>query len=388
MRRTPGYRALLTVGPLAACLFTIALCASPAHAQKTDVLVLSNGDHVTGEIKELTRGKVRFKTDPMGTVYIKWQDIVSITSDKIMEVELESGQKFFGSVQPSSEPGQDEIVTGKTLIGVRHLSVVRVTPIKDNFWSRMDGSIDLGLSFLQQNSQLDYNLGAEVKYRAENSRSSIKISSIVRLQNDTETTNRQSITLAHVQSFAPKWFWAGVGAFDANAELSLDGRTSAGGGAGRWFVQTNKINLLTWGGVLYAYEQFQEQDGENVLNGIVATMFDFFIDAERKSDITAALDIIPSFTQSGLLLQAVPAEQLRQQAADGGYDQQERLRRDDVAGLVLLEEMGPASREEPEVSRAPSRPDRPKGRETDRAPRLQSCRRDPERSGSRRRSRP
>ncbi len=284
MRRTPGYRALLPVGQLTACLFAIALCASPAYAQKTDVLVLSNGDHITGEIKEFTRGKVRFKTDPMGTVYIKWQDIVSITSDKVFEVELSSGQKYFGSIQPSSESGQDEIVTGTTLVGVRHASVVRVTPIKDSFWSRLDGSIDLGLSFLQQNSQFDYNLGAEVKYRAENSRTSFKISSIVRLQNEAETTNRQSITLAHVQSFAPKWFWAALGAFDANAELSLDGRTSAGGGAGRWFVQTNKINLLTWGGVLYAHEQFQDLEGDNVLNGIVATMFDFFIDAERKSD--------------------------------------------------------------------------------------------------------
>ena len=299
MRRTPGYRALLPIGPLTVCLFGIALCASPAQAQKTDVLVLSNGDHVTGEIKELTRGKVRFKTDPMGTVYIKWQEIVSITSDKVFEVELESGQKFFGSIQPSSESGQDEIVTGKTLVGLRHLAVVRVSPIKDSFWSRLDGSIDLGLSFLQQNTQFDYNLGAEVKYRAENSRTSLKISSIIRLQNETETTNRQALTVAHVQSFAPKWFWAGLGAFDANAELSLDGRASAGGGAGRWFVQTNKINLLSWGGVLYAHEKFEDQEGDNVLNGIVATMFDFFIDADRSSDIHASVDIIPSFTQSG-----------------------------------------------------------------------------------------
>lgn len=299
MRRTHGYRTLLPGGPLTACLFAITLCASPARAQKTDVLILSNGDQVTGEIKELTRGKVRFKTDPMGTVYIKWQDIVSITSDKVFEVELSSGQKLFGSMRPSPEPGQDEIVTGKTLIGVRHLSIVRVTPIKDTFWSRLDGSIDLGVSFLQQNSQLDYNLGADARYRAENSRTSITVSSIVRLQSDTETTNRQTITLSHVQSFAPKWFWAGLGGFDANAELSLDGRASAGGGAGRYFVQTNKINLLTWGGVLYAHEQFQDQEGDDVLNGIIATMFDFFIDAERKSDITASVDIIPSFTQSG-----------------------------------------------------------------------------------------
>ncbi|MEJ2319508.1 MAG: hypothetical protein P8Y21_09195, partial [Gemmatimonadales bacterium] len=83
MRGTRAYRAAPPLGGIAAGLFTIVLCAIPAHAQKTDALVLSNGDRITGEIKELTRGKVRLKTDPMGTVYIKWQDIASITSDKV-----------------------------------------------------------------------------------------------------------------------------------------------------------------------------------------------------------------------------------------------------------------------------------------------------------------
>ncbi|UCG75370.1 MAG: DUF481 domain-containing protein [Gemmatimonadota bacterium] len=280
-------------------LSAIFLSIAPAHAQKTDVLILSNGDHVTGEIKEFNRGKVRFKTDPMGTVYVKWQDIVSITSDKTFEIELTSGQKFFGSLQPAPETGQLEIVTREATVDVRHLSVVRVTPIKSTFWSRLDGSIDLGLSFLQQNSQFDYNLGVEARYRAANSQTTLKVSSIVRLQDEAETTNRQSVTLAHVQSFAPRWFWAGLGAFDKNAELSLAGRGSAGGGAGRFFVQTNKVNLLIWGGVIYAHEQFEDQSPDNLLNGIVSTLFDFFVDRDRKSDITANVDIIPSFTQGG-----------------------------------------------------------------------------------------
>lgn len=299
MRGTRAYRASPPFGGIAAGLFAIALCASPAHAQKTDVLVLGNGDHVTGEIKDLTRGKVRLKTNSMGTVYIKWQDIVSITSDKVFEVELESGQKFFGSIRPSEESGQDEIITDQADVGVRHLAIVRVTPIKESFWQRLDGSIDLGLSFLQQNSQFDYNLGAEVKHRAENSLTQLKISSIVRLQNETQTTNRQSFTLAHIQSFAPRWFWAALGAFDSNAELSLTGRASGGGGAGRFFVQTNKINLLTWGGLTYAYEQFKEVPSDDALNAIVSTLFDFFIDQERKSDVTVNLDVIPSLTQGG-----------------------------------------------------------------------------------------
>ena len=293
---------------LTAAALCMVLGSTPGFAQKTDVLVLVNGDRVTGEIKELTRSKVRLKTDPMGTVYVKWQDIVSITSDKTFEIELSSGQKFFGSLHPSEQEGQDEIVTGKATVGVRHLSIVRVTPIKESFWSRLDGSIDIGLSFLQQNSQFDYNLGAQVKHRAENSLTQFQWSSIVRLQNDTETTNRQTLTLAHIQSFAPKWFWAGLGAYDANAELSLDGRGSGGGGAGRYFVQSNKINLLTWGGVLYAYEKFSDMPGESVLNTIVSTIFDFFVDADHKSDITVSLDIIPVVTQSGRIRLEANAE--------------------------------------------------------------------------------
>jgi hypothetical protein len=299
MRGIPGYRPSLPLGGIAAGLFAIALCAGPALAQKTDVLILSNGDHVTGEIKEYVRGLVRLSTDPMGTVYVKWEDIASITSDKTFEIELQSGQKFFGSIRPSEVTGQDEVVTAEASVPVQHRTVVRVTPIKDTFWSRLSGSVDLGLSFLQQNAQFDYNLSADVGYRAANSITKLDISSIVRLQDEAETTNRQQVTLAHVQSFAPKWIWAGLGAYDANAELSLVGRGSAGGGAGRWFVQTSKVSLLTWGGLVFAHEQFEEIPSDNVLNAIVSTAFDFFIVRGRKSDITVNLDLIPSLTQGG-----------------------------------------------------------------------------------------
>ena len=299
MRLSLGYRALVRLRYAATGLLAVVLSAGPVQAQKTDVLILGNGDHVTGEIKEFTRGMVRFSTDPMGTVYVKWEDIVSVTSDKTFEIELQSGQKFFGSIRPSEMDGQDEIVTGEAAVPVRHLSVVRVTPIKDTFWSRLSGSIDLGLSFLQQNTQFDYNLSTDMEYRAANSTTKLDISSIVRLQNEAETTNRQQVSLIHVQSFAPKWIWAALGAFDKNAELSLAGRGSAGGGAGRIFIQTNKVTLGTWGGLVYAHEQFEEQPADNVLNGIVSTIFDFFIVRGRKSDITVNLDLIPSLTQGG-----------------------------------------------------------------------------------------
>jgi hypothetical protein len=47
------------------------LAAGPALAQRTDELVLYNGNTITGEIKSLQQGKVRFKTDHADTIYIE-----------------------------------------------------------------------------------------------------------------------------------------------------------------------------------------------------------------------------------------------------------------------------------------------------------------------------
>ena len=52
--------------PRASCL--LVLLASPALAAKTDVVVLRNGDRLTGEVQQLERGRLQLKTDDLGTV--------------------------------------------------------------------------------------------------------------------------------------------------------------------------------------------------------------------------------------------------------------------------------------------------------------------------------
>lgn len=44
---------------------------------KTDRAVFLNGDVLTGEIKSLDRGKLRYSTNAMGTVSIEWDDLES-----------------------------------------------------------------------------------------------------------------------------------------------------------------------------------------------------------------------------------------------------------------------------------------------------------------------
>src|SRR5271170_6767954 len=75
-----------------------ALLAGRAEADKTDVVVLLNGDHLTGEIKGMSRGQLDFKTDDAGRFSIEWVKIARVTSKHIFEVELSSGKKYYGTL--------------------------------------------------------------------------------------------------------------------------------------------------------------------------------------------------------------------------------------------------------------------------------------------------
>ena len=80
-------------------IFFIILLVSASQAvqaERTDVIYLQNGDRITGEIKSLFRGKLEFKTDHMGTVFIEWDDIREIVSTTGHAVELTNGQRFYG----------------------------------------------------------------------------------------------------------------------------------------------------------------------------------------------------------------------------------------------------------------------------------------------------
>ena len=58
-------------------VLAVPLCTTLLEARdKTDVVRLKNGDRITGEIKELERGKLTVKTDSMGTLSIELKDVM------------------------------------------------------------------------------------------------------------------------------------------------------------------------------------------------------------------------------------------------------------------------------------------------------------------------
>src|SRR5262249_61371886 len=118
-----------------------ALACAPlpfALAAKTDVVVLRNGDTLTGEVKEVDRGRLTFKTDDMGTLAIEWDKVRRVTAGATFEIEDLDGHQYFGSLRPGTNEGEVDIVSpagGWTLPPAR---VVRVQRQGATFWQRLD----------------------------------------------------------------------------------------------------------------------------------------------------------------------------------------------------------------------------------------------------------
>ncbi len=284
---------------LAMAALAVAIQTEPAFAQKTDVVILSNGDAVTGDVKEFQRGKMKFSTDAMGTVYVEWPKIITLTTDKTFEIELEDGTTFFGSMSAAQEPSRLKVIVQRDTFEVATQSVVRLQRIKSTFWKRLDGSIDLGFDFTQQNAKTDLALNGDVKYKMGLRNFKLTYGLTFSRQDDTDDISKLNLQFSYTKQFGYRWFYTGLASAEENSQLSLDFRGTVGGGIGRYFVQSNKVNFALGGGIAYAREKFTDTEPDNSVPATVLADFQYFSWGDLDTDLSSRLRIMPVLNQSG-----------------------------------------------------------------------------------------
>src|SRR3954463_9302570 len=98
---TPGRRRSTTA--IATIAVALSLSGITYAQGRTDVVTLANGDHITGEIVRLERGRLEFKTDDVGTLYFEWDKLASVVATRFVEVVTVDGRRFLGSLGPSPD---------------------------------------------------------------------------------------------------------------------------------------------------------------------------------------------------------------------------------------------------------------------------------------------
>ncbi|HEY7369053.1 MAG TPA: DUF481 domain-containing protein [Thermoanaerobaculia bacterium] len=268
-------------------------------AQKTDVVVLNNGDTVTGEIKGYSQGRLSLDTDHSGVISIKWSKIVSIASDKQFDIETTDGIHHFGSFAPSDPPGELVIVSEGQKMTIGFLDVFDLAPVFQGFWRRWDGSVDFGFNYTNSTDLTQLNLDADASYRVRNHQLVFDFSTFYSEQEGAVAADRGAMSFRYDRFLKNRWLIQGGVAFERNIQLGLKLRTSVGAGLGRYVVQTNQAQLIPYAGLLLNYEQPVEGEGGENVEGLLGARYSYFMYDFPKLTISASVDIYPSFTVSG-----------------------------------------------------------------------------------------
>ena len=277
-----------------------------ALGQKTDTLTVISGARLVGDLKGLSRGQVNLLTDEMGTVQVRWPKVLTVYTDKIFEIELEDGRVLFGSMVPA---GQDSVLiqADSLALAVPTQTVVEMERIKSSFWAGLDGNLNVGLNFTQQNAKTDVNLNGSVHYARRKTAekgalglttagfnyTKLKYDFTFSRQDETEDIRRAQSGLSRLSQLADRWFWTVLLTGETNSQLSLDYRVTVGGGGGRFLVQSNKLDLAVWLGPAYSWERFVGEPSDSSFPFMVASDLTYFTWGALSTTISSNLNVMP-----------------------------------------------------------------------------------------------
>ncbi len=250
------------IGYALTALLLFGLAPTQAVAERTDVVVLVNGNAVTGELKNLEFGSLRYATDSMGTVNVDWEHIVSVTSRQKLQVELSDGSRYFGELLPTEDQFHIRVATVSQEFIFETSQVVRITPIEtsEKFLHRLDGSFIFGIQTQKSSEVTTSNLAADVSYRTRKYLVGLRLNSSVTDQPTEPTKARQSANLNYQRLRPNRWFTDWFTGWEKNDELGINSRVSAGGAVGRYLVQTNKSQFSLAAGLQGARSSFIGDD--------------------------------------------------------------------------------------------------------------------------------
>ena len=270
-----------------------------------DVVIMKNGDRITGEIKGLQAGELRIKPGYMAeSARLDWSRVDRIDSKTTFFIYLTTG-KLFTSVMrllPSNSNDIANFVIGESdqAVSVHQYEVIRILPVEAGFSKRLEGSINLGLSYTSGNDQYQTDLSGSATYRKGDHSYTASIDSSFSGQPQGESTRRNQFTFDYRKQLTRKYFAAGMFGLLQSDQQSLSLRTSVGGALGRNIKQTERTRFSAYGGMIGTRENYSAVLGKpRSTNAEALAGFDFASFRFSKADIKSRVTLFPSLTTPG-----------------------------------------------------------------------------------------
>jgi hypothetical protein len=296
--RSPG-----AAGAVLLLLF-VSLLTSPlvwGYARdKSDVVVLRNGDRISGDIVSLEFGILTLSTDNMSTLSIEWPAVRSITSKFGFAIERRDGNKYHGTIATTAD-GADLTVEGEEGTARIPMSEVeRISRFSPKFWDRITGALALGFSYTKSSAIQVSSLNFNSSYRSTTIDASLDFSSNTTRDSSGSTTSRQLLSTGVQFLRQSRNFWGLLGSLERDQSLGIDARLVGGAALGRRFVQSTYTELTGIAGLVATEEWIVDNSSPRTsLEAVVGGSWNVFKFIEPKTRLDLGLYLFPSLTEQG-----------------------------------------------------------------------------------------
>jgi hypothetical protein len=289
------------------CVLICVACPVVAR-EKTDVLVMRNGDRLTCEIKSLSADVLYVSLDyALGTVSIDWFKVDHLESNQLFMVKTQSGEVYSGTLSmPKTEgerPVSIEVMDpAGSIVELPRTQVTRMDQGFQRLWQRFNGSVGLGAIYNKGNQSTQYSLSSDVDYPRERWAASVSFDSTFSSSQGTSPSSRNQIDAsAYRLMHWNNWYYKGSTDFLKSSEQGIDLQSTFAGGVGRYLKNSNHVSITLTGGFAYQRIDYQQSVSvaapENVTSAWIsaqAKLFQF-----DRTNLVATASLLPALSHSG-----------------------------------------------------------------------------------------
>jgi len=264
--------------PLALCLLSL----SVADLVCADEVILKNGSRLVGDVIKKDGSSLEFKTPFAGTLNIKWENILKVTTDKPVKVMLEDNS----TQMVNTFKNEDEILQinndseSPVQIKQSEMAYINPEPWRLGEGYKVSGNINVSLKTQHGNTDKDeFDLDGNITFRRINDR--LKFSG--EYENDKKSNVQADLNWLFLSKYDyfinDKTFFGGTALFEHDEFADLDLRETYGLHLGHQYFESKAINLSVEAGFAQVYENFYKAEDGDFFAGTWGVNYDqYFFD--------------------------------------------------------------------------------------------------------------
>ena len=285
------------------------LMVAPLLAREsTDVIVMKNGDHLTGEIKGMSQGVLYMSMNYiLGTSDVQWSKVDHIESTQLFLVKTEDGLVYTGTLATAESAGGrpmtiEVVESSSKQTPLERPTVVEMDQTSEHFWQRFNGEINTGITYTKGNQSTQYNLSSDVGYPRERWLATASFNSTLSSSTGNTATTRNQVNVGAQRLLRwNNWFYAGEGGLLQSSEQGINHQGNVGGGIGRYLLNSNRTKIYLLGGFAWQQTTYAPSvfvsGAQNVATGLLSGGLKFY--RFNKTTIEFTGSVFPAISQPG-----------------------------------------------------------------------------------------